>query len=334
MMSTQYRSRRGRRTTIVTSALAAVFLGALFAAPAAVAEPTSGGPQTWTVHAGEQSASGAIQGMAFLPGEIWIHTGDTVHWVASSMEIHTVSFIDAAHPSTGFDPSIGYMVTQTPETTIDAPGEFRNSGVLDTLSDPTLPPQFRSYDLTFTGPGDYTYSCYVHGTAMSGTVHVQTGGRLPHTQRFYDQEYRSGKAAIIADGQRLIDRARDASSSHHVFVGPSDAMALIMRFERSKVTIHAGESVVFDSGMDTAGEPHTVTIGQEPPAPFITVGDPTNYRLGQDLNSGVLEPAFIQPPGTFTVTFKDPGTYHYFCMFHDMMGMTGTVIVLPPGHDD
>lgn len=321
-----HRSRR--RLSVLIAGLAGVALAAFTAAPAGAAVSAT----TWTVQVGAQSRSGSIQGMAYGPSEIWIDTGDTVRWVAASMEPHTVSFIDAAHPSTGFDPSKAYMATPTPQTWISAPGEFRNSGVMATMNDPALPPVVGTYELTFTGPGDYTYTCYLHGAAMVGLVHVRDAGTAyPFSQQQYDAQANAARGALLDDGNALYANARDLATAHHVYVGASDMTALVMRFVKDKVTIKVGESVTFDANLNTILVPHTVTFGTEPPSPFMPVGDPTAFS-GGDLASGVLFASMFHVPGTrstFTVTFTAPGTYSYRCAFHDGMGMTGEVVVLP-----
>lgn len=48
------------------------------------------------------------------------------------------------------------------------------------------------------------------------------------------------------------------------------------------------------------------------------------------INSGVMLPVGQSPPGLppineFTVTFENPGTYGYVCIFHPWMG--GNVVV-------
>src|SRR5450759_305223 len=286
--------------------------------------------RTWHVHVGEQSANGAVQGMQFLPGDIWIDAGDTVHWTADSMEPHTVSFLPTGQLPGEFNPADRTMTMQTPQPTIGAPGEVRNSGVLSTIQFSELPPTITSYDLRFTGQGDYPYYCFLHGVAMKGVVHVASAGtRYSHTQRFYDRQFRNGRAAVIADGRDLMRHALAHSSSHHVFVGAIEDMAMVIRFRRSDVGIRRGETIDFDASMNQGFPvPHTVTFGTEPPAP-IAVGDPTNFTGGA-LSSGVIPTA--GPGAHFRVTFNKSGVYHYICQFHDGMGMVGTVVVRPAKH--
>lgn len=313
-----------RRLTRSVAAIGLVALGVSVMSPVSGAVASSA--HTWKVMVGEESSSGSIQGMQFLPGEIWIDVGDTVQWTANSMEPHTVSFPDADHPAVPFDLTHTYMLTPTPETTISAPGQYRNSGIVATLADDVLPPPASVYRLTFTGPGTYDYICYVHGRAMQGVVHVAPAGTpYPHTQQYYNAEYRAGAAAVIADGEALWSTARAAATRHHVYVGATDDMAMVMRFTRPKVTIKAGETVTFDWGLNRFPVPHTVTIAPEVAPPFVPVGDPSNYQ-GGPLNSGLLMPS-LGGPATWSVTFTKAGTYHYFCAFHDGMGMVGTVVV-------
>ncbi|QGF24711.1 cupredoxin domain-containing protein [Raineyella fluvialis] len=246
------------------------------------------------------------------------------------MEIHTVSFVDATHPLGPF--GAPYMVAPTPETTITAPGQFRNSGIMSTDAG-----GITSYDLQFTGvTGDYHYICYVHGQMMTGIVHVRSAGTpYPYSQQQYNAQANQAKAAALSAGYQLRAKAQATSDSHHVYVGAANDKALVMRFIRPTVRVRAHESVTFDMGMNTGlPVPHTVTFGQEKIGPngpdFAPYGTPTAYS-GGDLSSGMMLPppynTFAHVPSTFTVTFTKPGTYHYICMFHDTMGMVGDVIV-------
>ncbi|WP_076263692.1 cupredoxin domain-containing protein [Intrasporangium flavum] len=322
------------RLKTLLAAIGSVLLGTAFLAPASVAgAETSHSPTTWRVHVGAQSPNGAIQGMQFLPGDIWIDVGDTVHWTADSMEPHTVTFLPVGQLPAPFDPTDPAQTTPSPQHSIAAPGDMRNSGVLSTLQFSELPATYTSYNLTFTGTGDFVYYCLIHGKAMKGTVHVAAAGTAyPHSQRFYDRQFRKGRAEMIRDGNRFYAKARTESSSHHVFVGAVDeaGMLMIMRFIRTTVHVHVGDTIDFDWSLNNGDPvPHTVTFGPEPPAPF-PVGDPTHFT-GGSLSSGVLPTA---GPGThFRVTFDKAGTYPYICMFHDGMGMVGKVVVTA-GHDD
>lgn len=318
-----------KKIQTLLAAVGAVLLGTVFLSPAASARADgwTHHSTTWRVHVGAQSPNGAIQGMQFLPGEIWIDVGDTVRWTADSMEPHTVTFLRAGQLPPPFDPSKPAQTMPTPQHSIWAPGQVRNSGVLSTIQFSELPPTHTSYKLKFKGVGDYVYYCLVHGKAMKGVVHVAAAGTpYPHSPSYYDRQFRKGRAQMIRDGNRLYADLRGESSRHHVFVGAVDeaGMFMLMRFIRTTVHVRVGETVDFDWSQNNGDPvPHTVTFGPEPPAP-IPVGDPTHFT-GGSLSSGVLPTA---GPGThFRVTFAKAGTYPYICMFHDGMGMVGKVVV-------
>src|SRR6266566_1628305 len=45
------------------------------------------------VTAGAQSGDMANQALAFLPNELWVHSGENVTWAFPTGEIHTVTFL-------------------------------------------------------------------------------------------------------------------------------------------------------------------------------------------------------------------------------------------------
>jgi plastocyanin len=312
--------------------LFAVFALLLAALPAfwtsnAHAAPSSK-TKTWTVMVGAESRSGAIQTMAYGPKKIWINTGDTVHWVANSMEPHTVSFINAKHPAGPFDLATTYMTAQTAKHTISRPGQFRSSGVMAPDPDAFFPDAVSSYDLKFLKPGTYRYLCYLHGKAMSAVVVVRKAGTpYPHTQADYNAMARRASNADIEHGLELWGDTLGSADAHHVYVGAADMRVMVNRFISDNVVVKVGDSVTFDLGKNAFPVPHTITFGPTPANPLAPTGDPSNYQGGA-LSSGViLPPGFGPPPSTFTVKFTKAGTYPYVCILHASMGMIGQVIV-------
>ncbi|WAH95866.1 plastocyanin/azurin family copper-binding protein [Arthrobacter sp. MMS18-M83] len=277
--------------------------------------------RTWTVQVGSESSDQAIQGMSFLPRNIFINAGDKVTWEANSAEIHTVTFLAAGQTiesTQPFDPFNPLFVSAQGGTSYDG-HSYYNSGVMTNVSDSGFP-EIDSYTLKFPDTGDFTYYCLVHGIVMKGTVHVRDKGTdYPFTQEQYNNRVARAERAILRDGYEQWSEARDQADDHTVFTGTDNGVAMVMRFIEEKVVIHVGESVSFvNNGM---GAPHTVTFGAEPANFFPPLGDPTNYTGGQ-LNSG-----FMVPGTTFTVTFNKAGEYDYICALHDFMGMKGTVVV-------
>ncbi len=321
------RSRAARTLLGVLAALVALVVP-LAGVGAAHATTT---PQTWTVRVGSQSPNMAIQGMRFLPGEITIDAGDTVQWLGNAAEPHTVTFFPNGAPQSSippFDPTDPMQLLPQGGSTF-APNTYFNSGIINNVPAggdfgpfPPNVPHFNSYSLTFPDSGTYTYYCLVHGVMMVGVVHVQDAGTpYPFTQAQYDHQAQLQQLQLNVMGRHLWAQLFRSSTRDRVFLGDDNGAVMVMRFVRPTVVVHTGGSVSWENiGM---GAPHTVTFGQEPPNPFLPVGDPTHYA-GGDLSSGI-----VPPGGKFTVTFTKPGTYHYFCALHDFMGMTGKVIVRP-----
>ena len=88
----------------------------------------------------------------------------------------------------------------------------------------------------------------------------------------------------------------------------------------------AGQSCVaakncFDPSTLNVGKGTTVTWKNEDSVSHtVTSGNPTDNQTGTIFDSSLI------PPGKeFTFTFKDAGTYHYFCQVHPWM--SGEVIV-------
>jgi plastocyanin len=75
-------------------------------------------------------------------------------------------------------------------------------------------------------------------------------------------------------------------------------------FDPKEITIKAGTKVTWTNN-DSTG--HTVTSG--------TRGNP----------SGLFDSGNVAPGQTFSFVFDTPGTYNYYCQYHQ--GMDGTVIV-------
>jgi len=88
--------------------------------------------------------------------------------------------------------------------------------------------------------------------------------------------------------------------------GPSVNAGPDFSFHPGTLTVKAGTTVTWDY---VGGIPHTVTSSP---------GDPASFDSG------------IKSSGSFTFTFAQPGTYHYFCTLHGTAngsGMAGTITV-------
>ncbi len=93
-------------------------------------------------------------------------------------------------------------------------------------------------------------------------------------------------------------------------------MTNTLRYVPADVTITAGQSVVWTN---TSSMVHTVTADPS------LARDPGHVQLPQGarpFNSGDLVPG-----GTFRHGFDVPGTYVYFCIPHEALGMVGRITV-------
>lgn len=85
-----------------------------------------------------------------------------------------------------------------------------------------------------------------------------------------------------------------------------------------------------------AGDPHTITIGDENAIPrggLLPYGNLPDIEPGMNYSSGIIGHAFgevcgLNLPGT-AFYFGHAGVYHYSCVFHDYEGMVGTLTVIP-----
>jgi plastocyanin len=91
-----------------------------------------------------------------------------------------------------------------------------------------------------------------------------------------------------------------------------------MSFTPALVTIHPGDAVEW---RNMSVIPHTVT------------DDPSRAKKQEDagLPAGaqIFDSGEIAAGQTYMQTFTAPGTYRYFCTYHESHGMVGTVIVAP-----
>jgi plastocyanin len=228
-------------------------------------------------------------------------------------------------------------------------------------------PGHQSYTVTFPATGNYKLVCLVHRD-MTGVVHVlPTAAALPHTQGDYDRLAADEKHDLIDDAGNAKAQNDTPGTGDNQVVTTGELVATgggkfylaIMRFLPSKIVVHAGDTVEW-TNTDPA-EPHTVTFSPpgvqgtplEPGAgaqigvtPEIdgarhgtlpnAAGTATACGSGRSCFSPGLIGAALQDQTAQTalgvtrarVTFTTPGTYDYYCILHDDLGMVGTVVVL------
>ena len=294
----------------------------------------------WNATIGAQSADLGRQGLAFLPNELWIHAGESITWSMAANEAHTVTFLTNGQTRPSF--------------TVGCPGFSSDPASFDGTTCATSNLLFNGDKFTVVFPvaGNFKLVCLVHSD-MTGTIHVLDASRpLPHDQAFYDRVAQS-------ETKDLLDDQDNGALKHHHSAntvtlghgeiaatgGGSDSLS-VMRFTDPDITVHAGETIEWTN--EDPNTAHTVTFGAEPqdlfdPSPNVTI-DADGARHGvlkspsDSVHSGFIEAApqdrtgLPQAPSgvtRFRVTFNEPGIYPYICSLHDVLGMRGTVFVLP-----
>ena len=293
----------------------------------------------WNATIGAQSADLGRQGLAFLPNEMWIHSGDSVTWTMATDEPHTLTFLTAGQVRLPF--SVG------------CPGFSASPASFDGSTCISTPPlgKGQTFNVTFPAAGNFKLVCLFHEN-MTATVHVLDPSQtLPHNQAFYDRQARTERMALIADRDDMDSMDHGSAS---VITGGGEVIATaggsdtlsVMRFKHAEITIHAGETVEW-TNLDPI-TPHTITFGIEPanpipPSPNVTADADGALHATLTSTSDSAHSGFIQaapqdriglpqsPLGAtrFRVTFTKSGSYPYICALHDGLGMKGRVRVLP-----
>jgi len=87
-------------------------------------------------------------------------------------------------------------------------------------------------------------------------------------------------------------------------------------FAPKTLTIKAGDTILWKNDSSAV---HTVT---DDPALASAKQDATTPPGAEPFNSGPVEPG-----KQYSRTFAVPGTYKYFCVPHEVVGMVGTIVV-------
>src|SRR5713226_8480867 len=89
----------------------AVELFAVVAMLVAGVATTTARAQDWQAIAGGETPGRGRQALAFLPNELWVHTGDSIRWTFPTHERHTLTFLKPGQTRPpGFGPVFGVPV--------------------------------------------------------------------------------------------------------------------------------------------------------------------------------------------------------------------------------
>ena len=271
-----------------------IFFGLVALAVLSFAQPLHA-QQNWLAKVGAETPGMGRQGLAFLPNEIWIHTGDSVTWTFNSDEIHTVTFL-----------VVGQVFPPFP---VGCPGFSFGTASFDGSTCITTPPSVKgnpTFTAAFPTAGNYRLQCLVHNT-MNGTIHVlDPSAALPHDQAFYDQEAQDEARSLLTDNDHAMSTDMDGmatahsgdmvtvrvlaathrlaaankklsassganmSALGHVTAGVGEIVSTpggvqtssLVRFVKGKIVVRVGDTVEWDN--NDPEEPHTMTFGPEP----------------------------------------------------------------------
>lgn len=315
---------------IIARAVACASLVALAACNGGAANPPpfGTGAAAFTITAGGSMNMEAMQTLRFYPAALTIDAGDTVTWTFPSGEPHTVTLLG---PKPALPPPTD------PANPVPAGGSTYDGTVYTSSGFQLLG---KSYSVTFTTPGTYTFACLLHG-GMKGTITVQPAGTpYPGSNFAAAAGASAAQSADLALGPPALAQFPYPPGGPHLVAGMAPGLAMgmpsavtIMRFldgpdlNATSVTVHAGDTVTWTNQSNNA--PHTITLAPVgapfPNLPFLSPPAGGNVYDGSTLvHSGLL------PPGkSFAVQFTKPGTYTYHCILHDdTENMIGTVVVL------
>ncbi len=309
--------------------------------------PASEG-RKWTVVAGGLTPDGSVWSNAFHPRVLDVTAGDVVEWRFEGF--HNVAFAGGGRlpPLTVVEGRALYL---NPEVAFPAGPQtyagqgYRNSGT--PADDPESIAAFR-YALRFPEPGTYTYSCIVHGPAMSGTIRVHPRGeRLPQDPAQALRGGREEQRATLEAGRGALNRLQPQVRGGEVrvaMVGDAQQGYSLMRFTRTppggptRDQGHVGgPGPLRDPHGDFRGlKPCPTLRGATAPggrasatAAESRVVAPTAQRAYQGgyANSGILAPLGAPGPRSYSLRFDRAGTYTYWSPVHAGVGMKGVVVV-------
>jgi plastocyanin len=238
---------------------------------------------TWRATAGVERADLGMQGLAFLPNELWVHAGDGITWTLATDEIHTVSFLTSSQLRP-VGPHRNDVIT--PDGSPFDGSSYVNSGDLAVG---------QTYTVKFPTAGNFKLVCLVH-LYMNGTIHVlKPSEPLPHNQASYDRQATDESNQLLSGIQDPGDNEQNNSASHRVIGGTGEIVATgggfqsasVMRFFPKTITAHVGQPLEW-TNFDPQ-TPHTITFGfpVEPtpprfPVPIVSSGVGVNQTLDSD----------------------------------------------------
>src|SRR5207244_7769154 len=124
---------------------------------------TTAQAQDWQATVGGESRNRGRQGLAFLPNELWVHTGDSIRWTFPTHERHTLTFLKPGQTRPpGFGPIFGVPVGcpgLTPDGSSFDGTACVTTGVLLLAEDAGPTPRAPTSSLNFPTAGTFNFIC-------------------------------------------------------------------------------------------------------------------------------------------------------------------------------
>ena len=258
-----------RSTTALVAFMVLLFALALVPVNAARAG-TPGGPRTWHVLVGGQSADQAVQAEGYYPHVITIDAGDTVTWTLNSPELHGVTFLGTCADTSCIPPDcfkVNPDISPCGPSSYDGIVAVAQSGRMVspvyTNWDTSVPHGTTTYSLSFTRPGANVYfDPSVSG--MRGVVIVHPAGTpYPFTQAQYSAQAQQQLRADLAAGARARSDAEQVAASagpggtgtYHVALGASPPETARLELRPAAGSAARGSALLADSGIGPSPHP-------------------------------------------------------------------------------
>ena len=107
-----------------------------------------------------------------------------------------------------------------------------------------------------------------------------------------------------------------ADTAGAVTAAPTVSLTDANRYEPASITVPKGATVTWKN---VSSVPHTITTDQSKAANMSDASVPSG---AQPWDSGS-----VNGGQSYSHTFDVPGTYRYFCLPHESLGMVGTIVV-------
>jgi len=256
-------------TRFTTTLVALIALLCALVPVTAASAGTPGGPRTWHVLVGGQSADQAVQAEGYYPHVITIDAGDTVVWTLNSPELHGVVFNGTCEDFSCVSPDcLTIMLDISPcgPSSYDGVTAVAQSGRMVSPVynwDNSFPHGTTTYSLTFTQPGaSVYYDPSVSG--MRGVVIVHPAGTpYPFTQAQYSQQAQQQLQADLAAGAQARGDAQqvtasagpDGTRTYHVALGASPPETARLELSPAAGSAARGRALLDGSGIGTSPDP-------------------------------------------------------------------------------